>query len=479
MTSLVNPGKSVLEFMASTDPERTLLGHLAAAVDQAAEPRCAWQPGRPLRLLLAGYLGAGNVGSDMRSGEIVRQVRYLLGRDNVAFDAIASSDDLPAEVLADVRPRRFNGYFPEILTALVAEHDGVIACEGSMFKSNFSNVLSAIMAASLGMASRAGKLAVGYGAEVAPMDPPLAAFVRENAAQALTLCRNEASRALAADLGLRAVAGADTAWTLAASGRARGEALLRELGWNGSDPVLCVCPVNPFWWPVKLDPLMEAQMRRTGAHKRLAYTTSFFFHSESPERERKYGRYVEQVALAATELARSMGAFTVLVAMERLDVAACRDVAAQLPAGAPVLLGANRRVGDVVALLRRADLLVSSRFHALVGAMPAGGPSIGVTMDERIRRLFAQPGAGERFVEADDEDLAARVVAAARGLDADAVRSAARSTVSAAVEMLGHMGLAFADELARVLPAFPLPSRPRTWQAHLAPLPPDIQALLA
>ena len=38
-----------------------------------AASRPAWKPGRPLRILLAGYIGAGNVGADMRSIETIRR----------------------------------------------------------------------------------------------------------------------------------------------------------------------------------------------------------------------------------------------------------------------------------------------------------------------------------------------------------------------------------------------------------------------
>lgn len=40
------------------------------------------------------------------------------------------------------------------------------------------------------------------------------------------------------------------------------------------------------------------------------------------------------------------------------------------------------------AVLRASDLLLSSRFHALVGAMPGAVPSIDVSRDERIDNLF-------------------------------------------------------------------------------------------
>ena len=44
----------------------------------------AWQPGEPLKLLFAGYNGTRNTGSDVRVEEMLRQVRQVLGAENVS-----------------------------------------------------------------------------------------------------------------------------------------------------------------------------------------------------------------------------------------------------------------------------------------------------------------------------------------------------------------------------------------------------------
>jgi len=42
-----------------------------------------WQPGEKLKLLFAGYNGTRNTGSDVRVEEMLRQIRRILGPDNV------------------------------------------------------------------------------------------------------------------------------------------------------------------------------------------------------------------------------------------------------------------------------------------------------------------------------------------------------------------------------------------------------------
>jgi hypothetical protein len=40
------------------------------------------------------------------------------------------------------------------------------------------------------------------------------------------------------------------------------------------------------------------------------------------------------------------------------------------------------------------------------------------------------------------------------------------------------MGVDFMDEVVRVYPEFPRKQLPRTWEAHLPPLPPAVQRVL-
>jgi polysaccharide pyruvyl transferase WcaK-like protein len=470
--------KRAIELALSSDPDGTLLKYLeqelANGSTTLAPPP---ERGRPVRLLLSGYFGAGNVGSDMRSGEIVRQIRHLLG-EGVRFSAMAVSTELAAGVYTGVDCLPTEIATPGFLTGTIGDHHGVIACEGSMFKSTFSDVLSGIMSASLGLASAQGKLAVGYGAEVGRMSDRLASFVRERTGEALILCRNKPSHDAARALGLRAEEGADTAWTFHASQASSIGRLLKEWGWNASDPILTVCPVNPFWWPVRANPRMALDFHKTGAHADLHYR-SIFFHADSPEIRSRYRQYIEQMAIAVTRLARERDAFPLLVGMERVDEQACKDLSARLGLKHPPLMGYRHAVRDVIGILRFSSLLVSSRFHALVGAMPAAVPSIGISMDERINNLFGDPAQKGRVIPADAPDLGDRIVAAAARLEQDAVIAGARNTVVPAVEAIGQMGIAFMDEFKRKLPTVPIPTRPRNWQEHLPPLPREISDLLA
>jgi hypothetical protein len=143
-----------------------------------------------------------------------------------------------------------------------------------MFKSKFASALSTMMAGAMGMAIAERKLSVGYGAEAGSMTPTLKEFVRDVCKGSLVLCRNEPSREVLHELGIRTTSGADTAWTFEPAPLSRGAQLLRDAGWDGRQKILVVCPINPFWWPVKPDLLKAAAHTLGGQYKHEHYRRS-------------------------------------------------------------------------------------------------------------------------------------------------------------------------------------------------------------
>src|SRR5438046_5554201 len=130
-----------------------------------------WQPGEKLKLLFAGYNGTRNMGSDVRVEEMLRQIRHILGADRVAFTAMTFDFERSRGYFQDTAQVRLPDIFPPFLANEVPKHHGVVACEGSMFKSKFANALTTMMIGTLGIAAAHNKLSVGYGGEAGHMDP--------------------------------------------------------------------------------------------------------------------------------------------------------------------------------------------------------------------------------------------------------------------------------------------------------------------
>ncbi len=446
------------------------------ALDRSPE---RWKPGRPLKLLFAGYVGTRNTGADVRVEEMIRQVRHVLGDDQLELTLMTVDPALSAGYFRTVRQVEMPVVFPKFLAEECPRHHGVIACEGSMFKSKFAGALSTMMAGALGMAAVEGKLSVGYGAEAGHMEPALRRFVEKHCRHSLVLCRNEPSRVVLEELGIRTRGGTDTAWTFAPAPPGRGAELLRAQGWDGKTRVLAVCPINPFWWPVKPD-LAKAVAHGLGGHYRKEHYKSIYFHAHGPEVERKYHAYLDGLARAIVEFGREREVFPILVGMEQLDRKACEALAGRLPQRPPLFVSDTYDMYELVSVLRNCALMVSSRFHAIVTTMPGLVPSCGVTMDERIRNLMTDRGHLDLFLEVDDPQLADKTLTMLRRLDRDGAKIAEEiaRTVPRQLALMGQMGIDFLDEVLRVYPEFPRADRPRTWEHHLPSLSPGVRALL-
>jgi polysaccharide pyruvyl transferase WcaK-like protein len=355
----------------------------------------------------------------------------------------------------------------------------VIACEGSMFKSKFANALTTMMAGSLGMAAVEGKLSVGYGGEAGEMDESLRHFVRKHCGESLVICRNEPSRKVLEALGVRTASGTDTAWTFEPQPPEVGARALREAGWDGKRSVLLVCPINPFCWPAGPDLVRGAALALFGEFRSEHYR-SIYFHSWSEQAEQRFAAYLDALARGVREFAKENDAFVACVGTEALDREACEGLAARLPHGAPVFVSDEYDMYTLVSILRQASLLVSSRFHAMVSTLPAGVPSVGVSMDERIANLLHDTGHKELLLKVSDSDLAARLLEAMRSAYArrSQLQEDARRFVPSQLHAMAKMGMDFEDELLRVYPSFPRRQVARTTLNYLPPLSRDLMQLM-
>src|SRR5437660_11381373 len=249
-----------------------------------------WQPGEKLKLLFAGYNGTRNTGSDVRPEETLRQLRHILGADNVEFTAMSQNLDLTRGYFAGAEQVHLPDVFPPFLSREVPKHHGVVVVEGSAFKSKFANALTTMIIGSLGTAAAQNKLAVGYGSEAGHMDPLVAKMCGRYCKNSLIITRNEESRTVLRNLGVPTELGTDTAWTFEPLPAEYGQSVLRQIGWDGRTPVLVVCPINPFEWPVKASIAKAALHSLTGAYKKTHYRGPYF-HNSGEAADRAYAHY--------------------------------------------------------------------------------------------------------------------------------------------------------------------------------------------
>ena len=437
-----------------------------------------WHPGEKLKLLFAGYNGTRNTGSDVRVEEMLRQIRRILGPENVDLSMMTFNFDRSRGYFEGTSQVRLPDIFPPFLANEVPKHHGVVACEGSMFKSKFANALATMMIGSLGIAAAENKLSVGYGAEAGHMDPLVAKMCGRYCHNSLVITRNEESRKILRELGVPTELGTDTAWTFEPLGAEYGQKALRHVGWDGQTPVLVVCPINPFEWPVKASVAKAALHSLTGAYKESHYRGPYF-HNAGPDADRAYEHYLSSIAKAVAAFRQKRNVFVIMAATERMDARACRRISEKL-GGVPVLTSDDYNMYQLVSILRACRMMVSSRYHGIVTSMPALVPSAGITMDERIRNLMNERGHQELLMNVDDADLEERTLKALEILDREGERIAdgIARTVVKNLKLMARMGVYFEEEVQRRYQEFPTRRGEWSWEDYLPPMSDGLRQLI-
>ncbi len=347
-----------------------------------------------------------------------------------------------------------------------------------MFKSKFANALTTMMIGSLGIAAAQNKLSVGYGAEAGHMDPVIAKMCARYCQNSLVITRNEESRTILRELGVPNELGTDTAWTFEPHPAEFGRKVLREVGWDGTTPVLVVCPINPFEWPVKASVAKFALHGLMGAYKDSHYR-SVYFHNSGPEADRAYEHYLSAIANAVDAFRKQRNVFVILAATERLDARPAGRISEKL-GGVPVLSSEDYNMYELVSVLRACHMMASSRYHGIVTCMPALVPSAGITMDERIRNLMRERGHQDLLMNVDDVDLEPKLLAALIKLSQDGERIAdgIGRTVVRNLKVMARMGVYFEEEVQRRYPEFPTRKGEWGWEDYLPPMSTGLHSLV-
>jgi polysaccharide pyruvyl transferase WcaK-like protein len=294
----------------------------------------------------------------------------------------------------------------------------------------------------------------------------------------MIITRNEESQTVLGKLGVATELGTDTAWTFEPHPVDFGRNVLRKAGWDGVTPVLVVCPVNPFWWPVKPSLLKLTARKLTGAYKDSHYR-SIYFHNSGPEVDRKYDASINAISNAVDRFRNERKVFVVLCATERLDIDSCKRMSAKL-GGIPYFSSAEYNMYELVSILRATHLMVSSRFHGIVTCMPHMVPSAGVTIDERIKNLMRERDHSDLLLIDDDPQLEDKLVVIMGKLmdEQDRIRDGIGKTVARNLKVMAKMGVFFEEQLMQVYPDFPRPTGVRTWEDYLPPMSPTLLKLM-
>ena len=372
-----------------------------------------WKPGQKLKILLVGYNGARNTGSDVRVVTIAQQIRNLFGKDYVQITVMTlDAKSLEGYFDEDVVLLPFSSFFPWHVYRACSCHHAAILCEGSTLKSTFANALTLFMCEAAGIMSVQGKPCIAYGSEIGYMEPFLEKAVIRLCKNTYFITRTQGSLAALKRLGLQGHAGTDTAWLYDRAIKAEeADQILLQQGWDGKKPLLGIATINPFCWPVRAS--LWKWIKGICRGDLSEQYDKWYFFSDSPSRRKAYKRYIQATACAVGSFLRKYDYFPVLIGMERLDEKPCRALMKRLSCPGAMFLSGDYSADIMTGILRRLSSLVTSRYHAAVLSMENGCPFVAISMDERLDGIMQELSLDQKYLlHVTDHDLGKKLCSA-------------------------------------------------------------------
>jgi len=336
------------------------------------------------RVLLFGYNGANNTGSEARLLRIIQDVQDVFG-PRVPITVPTLSQANLRRYLTETATVRIVPLPPVFFAAvrrLVRCHDLVLLVEGSCYMDTWTWALLWAYLWATHCTHRWEKACLAYAVDAGQANWFNRRLVRREASFTdLIVTRTSAAAARLRAWGVTAPieVTADTALTFAPpSPLSNPLASWPAAQWG----VVGIAPVDLTLWPVVIRPFGSS---------RNCYRWPYYF-SRSVGRVRLRAALVRDYARLLHHLIHHRGRAAALVCMEELDEPLAYDIATRARCGDAVRVFSSRQhdAAGLTQLLREIQCLVTSRYHAAVLSLQAAVPQVAVSHDLRLRTLYRE-----------------------------------------------------------------------------------------
>lgn len=345
-----------------------------------------------VKVLLMGYNGANNTGSEARLLAIIEDVRAVLGPDTLITIPTLNEANLRRYIkegpYLQIAPIPSIYFFA--LRRLVREHDLVILVEGSCYMDTWTSALLWAFLYATSYAYAMGKPCLAYAVDTGALSAYNRRRVRREASKTsliITRTQSAADRLRALGVNAPIAATTDTAFTFYPEHEDKG--FLRQIWPEAASGVVGFAVMNFYLWPVV--------MRPWGRRVR-CYRWPYYF-SHSPKRRRAAGFLASGLAAEADRIIEKYGKSIALICMEELDEPLARDVHNRMVHAhrARVFSSREYNASQMTILLRSLDILVTSRYHAGILSLAAQVPQVAIGHDKRLEDFYREMGLAEDF----------------------------------------------------------------------------------
>lgn len=352
-------------------------------------------------VLLVGYNGANNTGSEARLLEIIKEVHEVMGTDTKITVPTLNERNL-RRYLKEDRSIRIapvpSIYFFE-LRRLVRSHDLIMLVEGSCYMDTWTSALLWAFLGATKYAHSYNKASLAYAVDAGKVSKANASRIKREASKTgLIITRTEAAAERLRGWGVTAPieVTADTAFTFHLDDTPHD--FIRKIWPEADQGVIGFSVVNFYLWPVVFRPFGRREM---------CYQWPYYY-SYSKERGEAAGRLAQLFAKEADRIVDVHDRSVALIAMEALDEPLAVDVKRRMRSTDRARVFSSNEIDavEMTFVLRNLDMLITSRYHASVLSLASSVPQIAIGHDLRLWDLYGDLGINERrFRRYDSPDL--------------------------------------------------------------------------
>ena len=363
-----------------------------------------------VRVLLFGYNGENNTGSESRLVTIVEDIRKTLGEyGELELVAIALSEENVRRYLKDPKVRIIElgtswpigvKWIPKVLGLVFARYDLLILVEGSTFTDHFSSFLLYSYLFGTLLAKPVDCKVVAYAVDCGDLKPLNQKFTKWIANKMdLLIARSYDARDKLKRYGVtkEVFVTTDTAFQYKPPGEDYTNDLLRKLNLDPKRPLIGFAPKEFFWWPVTI---------RFFGPKEDLYRYPYYHTWGRKDRENSE-KVKKEFAKYADYCIKEHNANLLIFCMERMDYPPSKDVyeLMEYKDRARLIPSNDYNLKDITGLLSKLKFLTSTRYHACVLSMVSSIPMISVSHDVRCESLFKETEIMEYYIPHSTENL--------------------------------------------------------------------------
>lgn len=350
------------------------------------------------KVLLVGYNGANNTGSEARLISIINDVRAVLGADVYITIPTLNEKNLRRYITeeANLKIVSIPSIFFFALKKLVKEHDLVLLVEGSCYMDTWTSALLWAFLWTTKCANSSKTPCIAYSVDAGDLSPLNKFLVKREASKTdLIITRTKLAADKLKNIGVTAPIKntADSAFTFQKD--KNDKTILQDIWTRESLPkpeegVVGFAVVDFYLWPVVIRPWGRSKDR---------YKWPYYF-SRSKKRTKKSDDLTARWAALADKIIEKHGKNIALICMEELDEPLALNIIGKMRHSekAHIFTSSEFNTSQMTGILHGLELLVTSRYHAAVLSLESHVPQIAVAHDPRLKGLYNELGIDKEYL---------------------------------------------------------------------------------